>query len=385
MNNLYEILNINKDSSKNEIKKAYYKLASKYHPDKKSGDEEKFKKISEAYQVLSDDIKRKKYDEGNIYNEDEYINPFVFFNNIINSDNNFINIFNEMNKGFNGLNNYSENMYDISDISDIFKNNPLSDILNNKFKKKNKVIDIEITLDELYYGVKKKVIINTKNKCNTCNGIGYDIKDKIKCDECNDGFTFENNIKIPCDKCKTKGYIIFNDNYCNICKGNCYVIKSCKYNIKINKGSINGKEIILKNKGDYLVEENYTNDLIIKLKEIKHPTYVRKNNDLYININIDFVDLLCMDFYKLKYLNNEYIYIQTDNILNPNNTYTIRDKGMPIMIDNKILFGKLNIKFNINYPIIYNNDIKEKIKKVYKYKSKVDSKELNNNIIYNFD
>ena len=59
----YEILGVNKSASKDEIKKAFYKLAQKYHPDKKGGNEEKFKQVNEAYQVLSDDAKRSKYDQ----------------------------------------------------------------------------------------------------------------------------------------------------------------------------------------------------------------------------------------------------------------------------------------------------------------------------------
>jgi len=60
--NYYELLGVNKSASKEEIKKAFYKLASKYHPDKKGGDEAKFKEVNEAYQVLSNDQKRKEYD-----------------------------------------------------------------------------------------------------------------------------------------------------------------------------------------------------------------------------------------------------------------------------------------------------------------------------------
>lgn len=386
----YKILNVNKNSTTNDIKKAYYKLALIYHPDKKTGDAIKFKEISEAYEILSNEDKREKYDSGFIFKNNN-INPFDIFNDILNNstifnfDNNYINVLNEMNNGINGFHNYNENIFDISDISNIFKNNPLSDILNNKFKKNNKIVKIDVTLDELYYGTKKKITINTKNKCNNCNGIGYNIEDKLECSNCDNGFNLHNDIKIPCNICKTNGYIIKDNKYCSICNGNCYNITKSKYNLKINRGSIDGKEILLKNKGDYIVEDNYVNDLIIKLNQIPHNIYTRKNNELYVNINIDFVDLLCMDFYKLKYLNNEYIYIQTDNILNANNNYIIKDKGMPIIIDNKILFGDLIVKFTINYPEIYNNDIKEKIKKVFNYKSNIDNKELTNNIIYTFN
>ena len=161
---------------------------------------------------------------------------------------------------------------------------------------------------------------------------------------------------------------------CSNCSGKGYTIKESKYNLKINKGNIDGKEIILKGKGDYIPEINKTGNLIIQLNELNHNKYQRLNNDLYIEENITLIESLCMDYYKLEYLNNQDIYIKIEKLLDPNYIMIIENKGMPLLVenDNNIVYGNLLIKFKIKYPNNLDNEKKIKIKEILGYENKIE-------------
>lgn len=394
MTNLYEILKIDKDASKSDIKKAYRKMAMIHHPDKKTGSEEKFKEITEAYEILIDDEKKNKYDkygynfikEGGMPN----VSPFDIFNSMFGEDNDITNIVNNMSKGISGFQNFQSGIFDMSDIMGGSMNNPLSDMLNNKYNKNiNKIVNVDVTLDEFYKGVTKLIKVSKKNKCKECNGIGHDVKDEIICSVCNGKKILEKKYEIRqnlyqtisenCMACDMKGYILKKEHNCKKCSGNGYIIKESKYNLKINRGNIDGKEIILNNKGDYIPKLKKNGNLIIKLREVKHERYKRINNDLYIEENISLIDSLCMENYNLKYLNNEILSLKIDRLLDPNYIMIVENKGMPLLVENtnNILYGNLLIKFIVNYPKYLNNNIKDKIKEIFNYKKEI-SKDIEN-------
>ena len=397
MVDLYKCLDVNKDANETDIKKAYKKMAMKHHPDRKTGSEEKFKEITEAYEILSDSNKRSMYDK---FGYDSIkdgggpggpggpnVSPFDIFNSMFSQDSGIAEMMGGMGRGMGGFQNFQTNMFDMSDIMGGAMNNPLSDMLNNKYRdnnNNNKIIKVNITLDELYTGTTKLIKVNKRNKCKKCNGIGHDKKDEIVCGDCNGEKMINKRIEIrpdlyqtssyPCNSCKMNGYILKTECECSNCSGKGYTIKESKYNLKINKGNIDGKEIILKGKGDYIPEINKTGNLIIQLNELNHNKYQRLNNDLYIEENITLIESLCMDYYKLEYLNNQDIYIKIDKLLDPNYIMIIENKGMPLLVENEndIVYGNLLIKFKIKYPYNLDNEKKIKIKEILGYENKID-------------
>ena len=166
MKDLYKILEVDKSSSTNDIKRAYKKMAFKHHPDK-GGTEEKFKEISEAYEILSNDQKRKRYDVGGFdsVQQGDIGNPMDIFNNLFG--------------GGGGM------MGGMFNMSDIMGGNPFAEMMGGQQRANIRVEKIDVTLDDLYMGAKKTKIIETSIKCMGCSGNGYLQNGKQICSACN--------------------------------------------------------------------------------------------------------------------------------------------------------------------------------------------------------
>lgn len=354
MKNLYEILGINNNCDEKDISKAWKKLSFKYHPDKNKTEEAKSKlsEINKAYEILKDKEKRRKYDTfGYSVFDDNFNHNNTDPSNIFNmfDINSFPNMMNNVNSFFNNIN--------INNVNNII----------------HKIVDV--TLDEMRIGTKKIIHIKTNCKCNKCNGRGYLSNGRKFCETCrgkkflyqrmyyNGGYS--KDIKIKCNTCNSKGFIIKEGFECKECECTGLIEENKKYKLNINKGNIDGKDLIIKNKGNYNPELDTRGDIHIKLKEIEHNNFKRINNNLYTKINISLGKALCGCIYKLNYLNNEKLYINIDKIINPNYIMKIKDYGMPIINDNNILYGDLLIHFNIIFPDKLSKEIKNDLKSIF--------------------
>lgn len=315
MINLYAILEITKTANDSEIKKAYKRLALKYHPDK-GGDSEKFKKISDAYTILSDKIKRQEYD-----NRD--------------------NIKNNMNG------------------EDIFSNF----FFNRKSPQQNKnnmTYTIELSLEEIYKGLVKKMAINRDVICGKCSGLGCSDKSKIQiCNICNGkrfqifkrqvaaGITQE--IRQQCGKCRGDGKLIDHAYICNQCNGKKTIKEKIIKNINIPKGVENDDCIILPQCADERPNA-ITGDILFIIKEKSHPTFKRKGNNLLMETEIDLADALCGAKIQIKHLDGKSYYIETgdNDIISPNEFKAVENFGMPVKDSNN--FGHLAILFKVKFP-----------------------------------
>jgi DnaJ homolog subfamily A member 2 len=339
----YEILNINKDATDNEIKKSYRKLALKYHPDRNPNNREeceaKFKEISEAHSVLSDKSKRQNYD---VFGKDGA-------NNASNFSSPFENIFNNMN-GF-------------ADFGNIF--NPQQQ-QQRKPKMKEKVINVE--LKDLYKGKKEMFINQIKIKCGTCNGIGCkNESDIILCDLCNGqgkikkiqrmGSMVSQTIS-NCYKCNGKGKTIKKESLCQTCDGNKVIIQSTHIDFYIKPGSYHGEKILLRSKGDWDIKTNDYGDLMIIINEIKDNGHLtREGENLIYNKQVSLVDALCGFEFIIKQLDNRYLKVKINDIIKTNDIRCVKGEGM-----------KKNNELNeygdliINFTVIFPNELSEKRK-----------------------
>lgn len=273
----YEVLEIDKNATTDEIKRAFRKLAKKYHPDvnKEPDAEEKFKEINEAYEILSDQQKRAQYDRFG------------------HSANNF------GSAGFEGFSNGFDfgNMHDLDDII-----NQMFGGFSNGFSKRNShnqtvQIDLDILLKinfiESIKGVDKKITYTRKKTCPACHGLGSENKDDVKkCPTCHGSGRVIRETHTAfgimrseqeCRTCDGTGSII--ENKCKKCKGKKYIDEEVTLTISIPSGVESGDRLTVSNKGNEI--GNNVGNLYIHLEVKPSKFFQRKDNDIYTVAYID--------------------------------------------------------------------------------------------------
>lgn len=346
MESLYQILDVEKNCDISEIKKSFKRLAIQNHPDKCDNDPvkaEKFKKISEAYNVLSDSVKRKNYDQFGTIDPNNNINNNMqdIFENLFGNLNNGVNfsfssggpdmIFNDLFSRFNGAKNHVVEQDEI---------------------------EIKIDICDIYYGKKKKIEFELLDKCTTCNGCGAENPNMIiKCLTCNGQGLITHQLgplmitQSTCPSCAGKCEIIKNNNICKTCKGNKVVFKKKMYELKIPKGIPNNYKEVKKGMGGYVLEKNGYKDIVYKfVYDIHDPYKLDSYNNVFIKIHISLEELLCGFKKDIKLYDENYI-IWSENYFNPTTPIIINEMGCYNIKENKN--GNLGIQFIIDYN---NND-----------------------------
>lgn len=273
----YEILGISKNASADEIKRAFRKLAKKYHPDVSAEpeSEQKFKEINEAYQVLSDSQKRAQYDQFghqgmNFGNQD--FNGFGDFN------------FSDIFQGF----------------SDIFGNSSKS---RNRYQKKHNIdqyFTINLNFFEAMHGITKSFIIKEENICSSCHGSGAktsrDLKACFACDGSGTQIIRKSTIfgviqqETICNRCQGEGQEI--QRKCSECLGKKITEKEVNLEVKVPKGVDNNSRIKYEEKGKIDPLNKKKGDLYIEFKIKNNPIFKREENDLFTDIPVSYLDAL---------------------------------------------------------------------------------------------
>lgn len=355
----YNILGVSKNASKDEIKKAFYKLAHKYHPDKKEGNEKKFKEVNEAYQVLSDDAKRSKYDQfgssfENMGAQGGYGGgaPFEGFD------------FGNFSGGYG-----AGAEFDFGNLNDIF-----SDFFGGGMGRRAEVrrgrdisTELQISFADAVFGTTRRILITKTSKCLTCDGSGAKSGSKMEtCKKCNgQGKIHEmkrtilgavSSTKI-CETCLGEGVVP--KDACEKCKGRGVLRREEEISIVVPPGIRDGEMIRMTGYGE-AVSRGTSGDLYIKINVTSHPVFKRDGNDLVMTLNLKLSDALLGAKYPIETLDGN-IEVTIPEGVTMNEILRVKGKGVPV---GKGKRGDLLIKLNIKLPSKLSRKTRELVEKL---------------------
>jgi len=326
---LYEILEISQTATTEEIKKAYKKKAMKFHPDK-GGDPEKFKEISAAHEVLTNQDKREIYDKYGLegLKEGAGAGGFDPFGGI------FGDIFGMGGRGGKGG-------------------------AGKQLKKtKPQVKEIKVTLEEVYTGKMSKLPLKRQKACQTCDGKGG--ANAKKCTACKGHGIVEKVVQIapgflsssrgPCNDCKGEGVKIDKGDICKDCKGNKMNQETKTIDVPIEQGAPDGHQAVFHGEGDE-IPGTMAGDVVVTVTIEPHKRFERKGADLYFKKSISLYEALTGVSFVLEHLDGKKINITTapGEIIKPGDLKQLNRKGMPYYKD-AMSHGNLYILFNIDFP-----------------------------------
>jgi len=336
---LYDILGVETSASSAEIKKAFHKLAMKFHPDKNPSPDaqEKFKEINCAYEILSHPEKRGQYDK---YGLDAF-------------------------KDGNG------GGMDMNDILQQFFGGGMHS--RNRGPKRGKNIEhgIRLSLQELYTGCEKKMNVKRTILCPNCAGTGAIDKKKYDCGPCGGVGIREIHRQfgmgiirqqIPCDNCGGRGNSIPKAKICQACHGQKTTKIQRTLNVEIEKGTKDGKQIRYRGEADE-APGCQTGDLIFIVQEEKHTFFTRDGDNLIIRKEIPLVNALTGFAFQLTHLDGKKILVQTPSnmIIESDAILEVPEQGMPIP-NYPFEHGSLFVKFTVVFPKTLNQSDIEVLK-----------------------
>ena len=329
----YDILGVNKSSSKDEIKKAYRTTAFKYHPDKNPGDkaaEDKFKEASEAYGILSDDSKKTNYDQfGHAAFEGGAGQGFGGFDTSSFSDI-FEDFFDDFSGGSRGSNRRSSGS----------RGNDLR-------------YDLSINLEDAYRGLEKKIDYTTYKKCGGCSGSGAEPGSRpIKCDYCKGNGKIRSSqgfftVQQTCPQCNGNGETI--GKACKKCNGGGKIQSDESVSVKIPKGVDDGTRIRLSGKGEAGTKSGGSGDLYLFISVQNHSLFKRSEENLFFELPITFADAALGTTIEVPCVNGSKVKVKIPAGTQYGKQLRLRDKGMPIL--RRSSFGDLYIRIIPEVPI----------------------------------
>jgi molecular chaperone DnaJ len=334
MKDYYDILGVKKEASEDEIKSAFRKLAHKYHPDKKGGDEKKFKEVSEAYAVLSDKKKRAEYDT--------YGRTFAGGG---------------PQGGFGGFDfsNFGQGQQFEFDLGDIF-----GDIFGgqqNPFGRGNRgrdiSIDIELSFTEAIFGTERRVLVSKIGVCDTCSGSGAKKGSLMtSCTSCNgrgeiretrNSFFGTFTTTRQCLKCLGRGQVP--ETPCDVCRGEGVTRRQEEVAINVPPGVSDGEMIRMPGKGE-ATASGAAGDLYVKLHVKNDPAFTREGNNLITSLKIKLTDALLGGEYRIRTLDGE-VQVSVPAGVEHGETIRVRGSGVPYGRGSR---GDLLVRVDIQFP-----------------------------------
>ncbi|MDH5717074.1 MAG: molecular chaperone DnaJ [Spirochaetia bacterium] len=353
----YEVLGVSRSATIDEIKKAYRKLALKYHPDRNKGNqeaEEKFKEATEAYEVLRDDEKRQLYDK-----------------------------FGHAGVSGSGAQGFGRGAY--TDFSDIFSGSSFEDLFENLFagmggfgfsgstRTRGRVrrgadlrYNLEVSLEDVFHGKEIKIQIPREEHCEKCGGVGSDDGKLETCPVCqgsgqvrrSSGFF---SIASTCSQCSGEGQIVRNP--CSKCRGSGLIMKKRTINIRIPAGIDSGTRLKVSGEGEAGPKGGPPGDLYVVIQVKKHPKFEREGMDLTTSIEIPVTMAILGGEISVDTINGSSVRLKIPSGTQQGTTFRIRGKGLPYMGGGS-RYGDILVEVFINIPKTLNSKAKELVKKL---------------------
>lgn len=345
----YEVLGVSKNATDDELKKAYKKIALKYHPDRNPGDkeaEEKFKEAAEAYDVLRDPNKRRKYDQ--------------FGHDGLNGAGGF-------GGGFSGG---GMNMDDIfSMFGDIFGNSDggfgpfgrgssRSRQEKRVYKGADLRVRISLTLQEVSTGVTKKIKVKKQITCPDCHGSGAANGTQPEtCSHCHgSGYVFTRHqtmfgmtqVQQPCPECHGEGTII--KDKCKKCGGTGTILGEEVVEINIPAGVANGMVLNMQGKGNIAPHNGIPGDIQVVISELPDETFIRDEQDLIYNLLISVNQAILGDTVEIPLINGNKARVKIEPGTQPGKVLRLRGKGLPAVQGYGYGIGDLVVKISVYIP-----------------------------------
>ncbi len=349
----YKILGIDKGASGDEIKKAFRKLAHKYHPDK-GGDEKKFKEVNEAYQVLSNKEKRSQYDRfGRAFDGQSGAGfgggwPFGF----------------AQGGPFNAQGPFGEVKFDFGedfgDIGDIFGAFFEGLGVRQKRRTYQRGADIqviqEISLEEAFRGSEKEINFQTLVRCEKCQGVGHNPKAGFnKCETCGGRGEiretrrsfFGDFVQVKtCDKCFGTGQIP--KKVCDACRGSGRIKGNRSIKVEVRPGVQDGQIIKIKSAGEAGERGATEGDLYVRIRTKAHPIFRRQADDLIIKKEINIIDLLLEKKMEILTISGNKLKVGVPSDFDLKENLKIPEEGMPHF--NGFGRGNLIVELEVKSP-----------------------------------
>ncbi|MDA3881995.1 MAG: molecular chaperone DnaJ [Bacteroidales bacterium] len=319
----YEVLGVSKNATKDELKKAYRKLAIKYHPDKNPGDkkaEDTFKEAAEAYEMLSNDEKRQRYDQfGHAGFQGAGGGGFSGFSNMEDIFSHFGDIF----EGFGGFGGFGGGGSSRGGRRAVRKGSNIR-------------VKVTLTLQDVVNGVEKKLKITKKVACSSCDGTGAESSSGVEtCSTCHgSGYVTRvtNTIlgqmqqQSPCPTCGGEGTVI--SQKCTSCYGEGVVDGEETVTVKIPAGVGEGMQLNVAGKGNAARRGGVPGDLIVLITEESHPSLERDGNDILYELPISFPDAVLGATVEVPTIEGN-VKIKIDSGTQPGKILRLRGKGIP--------------------------------------------------------
>ncbi len=350
----YKILGVEKNASQDEIKKAFRKLALKYHPDKKGGDEKKFKEISQAYAVLSDEKKRQQYDTFGTAGA----GAGGFGNGAGGFD------FSDFGFDFSSSQGQSAGGFGFEDIFDMFGGG------QSRQQRQSHGRDIEmllrVDLKDIVFGNEKEIEIEKHGKCDACNGTGAKDSETETCSGCDGkGFVYKEQRTIlgvmktqqMCQKCHGEGVIPKTP--CSKCHGEGVVSKKKRIKIKIPAGVDDGYTLRVRGEGEY-VKNGSAGDLYLIIRVHNTTEFKKVGDDLSVSLNIKCSEAVLGATKEISWFDKK-IKIKIPEGTQSGEVLKVKGYGIQRSTFSK---GNLLVKINVEIPKNTNKEVKKLIKQI---------------------
>jgi molecular chaperone DnaJ len=319
--NYYDILGVTKTASKEEIKKAFHKLAHKYHPDKKGGDEAKFKEVNEAYQTLSNDQKRQQYDAFGS------AGPGAGFGGANGAGFDFSGFQNANGQGFE---------FDFGDIFSQFFGGAQGGGGRGRAKRGRDIsVDIQISFADAVFGTTREMLLNKVGVCDTCSGKGAKSGSKLKtCTTCNgkgqiqetrQSFLGTFSTARECPKCYGRGEVP--EEVCSTCGGAGISKKSQSIKVVIPPGIDNGEMIRMSNQGE-AVSGGVSGDLYVRIHVEASKIFKREGVNLIMELPVKLSDAILGAEYEVETLDGK-LKTKIPAGISYGELLRVREKGIP--------------------------------------------------------